>query len=235
MYNVLLIDDNDKVYQELAAIPNSLIDNVHFACKVQDIQDCVQKEHIDIVVSEIKIGDTDLFVILEQIKTFADRIPIIIFTADSGRENVLKAASIGTMGYFLKPMDVNLLVQKIVSVLNAFSDHHPSRHHIRIKPLPTDQIKITYRHPTNNAISTAKLIDLSLGGVAFLNEGNVFSMTLRPHMILQLHLRINQYSLNINCEVVNIIDQRCNVRFLNLSKEYQEILSSYIYSRIGSF
>ena len=235
MYKILLIDDNDKVYNELIKIHNSLIDKVYFASKVQDIQDFIQQKNIDIVVSEIKIGDTDLFPILEQIKTFANRVPVIIFTSDSDRENVLKAASIGTMGYFLKPMDINLLVQKIVSVLNAFGDHHPSRHHIRIKPLPTDQIKITFRHPNNNAISTAKLIDLSLGGIAFINEGNVFSMTIKPHMILQLHLRINQYSLQINCEVVNIIDKRCNVRFLNLSKEYQEIVSSYIYSRIGSF
>ena len=113
MYNILFIDSNELLYKQLASINDAEIKNLYYAKKINDIHEIIKNHSIDIVLSDITLEGISLFPILKQIIQYNNRMPIVIYTSNSSRDNVVSAANIGAAGYMLKPMDTAELLPKI--------------------------------------------------------------------------------------------------------------------------
>jgi len=93
------------------------IQNLYYAKEINDIHEIIKQHNIDIVVSDITLEGMSLFPILKQITEYNSRMPIVIYTSNSARDNVVSAANIGAAGYMLKPMDTTQLLPKIKKLI----------------------------------------------------------------------------------------------------------------------
>jgi|GEM_PF-3154956 len=234
MYNILIIDKIKIAYKKLSEVNSGVIGNIFFAGDVQETKNILKNTSIDIIISDITLDREDAFPLLEWIKSNYRTIPILIVTSNTSRDKVLKAASIGTMGYFLKPIEEKVLIQKIKSAMETFKNQHPERNYVRVHPLGEDNVDLKFADPKTNQILSANLIDISLGGMAFVQPAGQYMGTIQKNDRLKINLKLNEYTLNLECDVVNTEGLRCNVKFAELPRLYQEILSNYIYRRIGA-
>jgi len=235
MCKLLIIDKTITLAEKIKQLDSPIISKLHHATQVSEILEIINTHPIDIIVSDVKLDNVDLFPILEKIKiSTKNSIPIAILTSNADRDQVIYAAKIGTMGYFLKPIKEEVFVEKIQKIIASFKKQHIARQFVRVRPADEDITELRFRDPRKGNLITGTLVDVSIGGLGFLQNTEKIEHKLSPNDKLKISLKINNYSLLLPCEVMSSDEMRCNVKFNNISKMYQEILSNYIYQRTNN-
>jgi response regulator RpfG family c-di-GMP phosphodiesterase len=79
----------------------------------------LEKGEIEIVVSELDLGEADGFGLLEQAKKqpWGQRVPWVIVTGRSGRADAQRAFDLGAADFLSKPVSPDLLVAKLKQII----------------------------------------------------------------------------------------------------------------------
>ncbi|MGK5084628.1 response regulator [Bdellovibrionota bacterium FG-1] len=114
---VLVIDDEKIVADKLGKLLEK--EGYQVFCSYDGLQaiDFIQKNKVDVVVSDINMKGMDGIAVLTQAKKLFQDIEFIMMTGDSGQEIAVKCLRAGAMEYLTKPVDVDELlwsVQKAV-------------------------------------------------------------------------------------------------------------------------
>jgi len=117
---ILVIDDSITNVVLLNAI---LSEEGYEIITVFNVNEALKKMNTHfphLILLDLQMPDLDGFDFLEKIKlkTNYKEIPIIIVTAYSDKENINKALSLGATDYIEKPIDIDLLYNKIYKILN---------------------------------------------------------------------------------------------------------------------
>lgn len=106
-----------------------------YDCDILEAQNGVEglamasKETPDIILLDITMPVMDGVEMLTKLKSdpALKAIPIIMLTAEAGRENVMKIAKIGVRDYIVKPFKENVLIDKVTRVvdLRPLGDSEP--------------------------------------------------------------------------------------------------------------
>jgi two-component system OmpR family response regulator len=67
----------------------------------------------DVVIMDLKMSDLNAFEVLEAIKTFDPAIEVIILTDHETTATAIEGMERGAFDYFIKPIDFDLLLEKI--------------------------------------------------------------------------------------------------------------------------
>jgi DNA-binding response OmpR family regulator len=114
---VLLIEDNELVVE----LVRTGFENAGW--QVDTGFDCANsvrllaKHRYDAVVLDIELPDGDGFAILGQIRSGQAYLPVIMLTARSGPDAVVKGLAAGADDYVAKPFDVGELIARVLAVL----------------------------------------------------------------------------------------------------------------------
>lgn len=152
-----------------------------FDCEITEAQNGVEglamaaKVNPDIILLDITMPVMDGVEMLTKLKSDPNlkSIPVIMLTAEAGRENVMKIAKIGVRDYIVKPFKENVLVDKVSRVvdLRPAGEAAPVQKKIddpidilvlEDKPAIIEQIKQGFSHTpwsVNGVGSTGEAID----------------------------------------------------------------------------
>ncbi|VGO15935.1 Transcriptional regulatory protein WalR [Pontiella desulfatans] len=115
----LLVVDDEK------AMANAIRDNLEFegykadcAYGGQDALDRLLGEKYALVILDVMMPDIDGFNVLEQLRSNADRTPVIFLTARSAEADKLRGLGLGADDYVVKPFSILELVARVKAVLN---------------------------------------------------------------------------------------------------------------------
>jgi two-component system, cell cycle response regulator len=97
-----------------------------FACEIFEAADGVegltvaQRERPDIIILDLTMPIMDGVEMLTKLKADPDlrAIPVVMLTAESGRENVLRIAKLGVRDYLIKPFKEELIVERVGRVID---------------------------------------------------------------------------------------------------------------------
>ena len=80
-----------------------------------------EKEHPDIILLDVTMPVMDGVEMLSKLKADASlkNIPVIMLTAEAGKENVMKIAKMGIRDYIVKPFKEDALLDKVSSVIEV--------------------------------------------------------------------------------------------------------------------
>lgn len=80
----------------------------------------------DLILLDLNMPNMDGFQVMEQLKALADPLPppIIVLTAQAGREHLLKALAAGARDFVGKPFDRIELLMRVRNLLDAQLAHH---------------------------------------------------------------------------------------------------------------
>ena len=78
------------------------------------------REQPDVIILDLTMPIMDGAEMLSKLKTHPDlrNIPVIMLTAEAGRENVLKIAKLGVRDYLIKPFKEELIVERVGRVID---------------------------------------------------------------------------------------------------------------------
>lgn len=118
-YTILLVEDNE----ELLHLITKLLQNeyhIHTAANGEEAMKLVEKEDIDLIVSDLMMPVMDGITFCRKLKSNVDHshIPLIVLTAKSTEEDRAEAYESGADGYIRKPFNLTVLHAKIRNLLS---------------------------------------------------------------------------------------------------------------------
>lgn len=116
MINVLIVEDEVDIRETIAEILEDEGFNVSEAENGKIAYNIFQKSEIDIIVSDIMMPELDGYELLNLIrksKTRNSSVPFIFLSALSQKENIIKGTKLSANDYLVKPIDFEILVEKI--------------------------------------------------------------------------------------------------------------------------
>jgi len=116
---VLLVDDSatNNLLLQVVFEQNDFAVEVAFSGK--DALKILKRKHIDVVLLDLMMPQMSGFEVLTAIKENPEtaKIPVLIVSADSERDDADKALAMGADYFFEKPLQLNAIVEKVKSVL----------------------------------------------------------------------------------------------------------------------
>jgi DNA-binding response OmpR family regulator len=97
--------------------------NAFSIATVKGAMDVVKREHPDITLLDIKLGDGSGLDILTRIKEFDKNIKVLMVTALEDEDTIRKAKSLGADGYVAKPVTIDYLTNIILEKISELNLH----------------------------------------------------------------------------------------------------------------
>ncbi|MEK9755896.1 MAG: response regulator transcription factor [Bacteroidota bacterium] len=121
--NILVIDSEPITYLGLKSIfKNSLIFNANqYLDSGKNLEETLNEFKIDIIISDIKIIDSNAFEILKFLKKNKIEIPLIIFTSIKNKNKSVQLLKLGATGFITKNMRKKSIRDSIQEI--AFSKY----------------------------------------------------------------------------------------------------------------
>jgi two-component system cell cycle response regulator len=117
---ILTVDDSKTIRMIVARAFRS------FACEIFEASDgveglaVVKREKPDIIILDFTMPIMDGVEMLTKLKSDPDSrgIPVVMLTAESGRENVLRIAKLGVRDYLIKPFKEDLIIERVGRIID---------------------------------------------------------------------------------------------------------------------
>lgn len=111
--SVLYVEDDEEVRGQLAHFLARRVRQLTIAENGRAGLEAFRNGHHDLVVTDIKMPEMDGLQMTEQIKAASRDIPIIVITAYSDRDYLIRAIELGVDRYVTKPIDPDALIDAI--------------------------------------------------------------------------------------------------------------------------
>lgn len=118
--SILFAEDDEAVRKNTAYLLESCFKDVDTAKDGADALELFYKHHHDIIITDIKMTGMDGIELVHTIREFDKDVPIIIMTAYSDENTLLKVVSSHLFEYIIKPVTYT----KLIDVLNKCLDTH---------------------------------------------------------------------------------------------------------------
>ena len=119
--HVLLVEDNEINLEIMLSQLNSLGYHVDTALNGKEALAKYQKGEYDVVLTDIQMPEMDGYALAAEIRRMEEgsgnTIPIFAITASDYDLNLERAKTLGFNGYMLKPLDLDVLKQKLAGIV----------------------------------------------------------------------------------------------------------------------
>jgi len=117
MLNILIAEDNADLNNLISSELKRQNFNVFSASNGDEAITLYEKNHIDLLVTDIMMPNTDGFALIEYIRKIDTAMPILIMSAKSTQADKYKGFTLGTDDYMTKPIDIDELILRINALL----------------------------------------------------------------------------------------------------------------------
>ncbi|MGC9780545.1 MAG: response regulator [Candidatus Heimdallarchaeota archaeon] len=121
---VLLVDDEQDLLESSKIYLENIEKNFHIytATCANDALDLLEKEPIDVIISDYQMAEINGLAFLERIHELGYDIPFIIFTGRGREEVVIQALNLGADYYLQKGGDVQSHFHELINLINKSID-----------------------------------------------------------------------------------------------------------------
>ena len=120
--NILIIDDNEQITKMLTTFLELKNHNCTVTNEGKQGLTLIQEEKFDVVLLDLAMPEFDGYAVINALesKDMLKNSKIIVFTASTISQKELdKLVSRGVNSYILKPIDIDLLLAKIIEVATS--------------------------------------------------------------------------------------------------------------------
>jgi len=116
-FNVLYIEDDTSLLKNLSEILEDFVKNIYMADNTTDAYKILKEKHIDVIISDILIGDKNGLEFISFLKQNGIEIPFILTTAYTETDYLLDAIKLKAVNYLVKPIKIKELLDSLYEVL----------------------------------------------------------------------------------------------------------------------
>jgi len=117
--DILFIDDNHQLFQVLKDNFSFVGHYLFYAKNTQNAFSVLEKEDIDIILLDVKLGNENGVETLEKLKEIYPCIPVIMITGYATVEAAVRAIKLGAFDFVSKPIDFNTLC----TIIDSATEH----------------------------------------------------------------------------------------------------------------
>jgi len=125
--NLLFVDDNIQVSAEAHTLFSSIFKSVSLAHSVSAAKTLLSAQHFDLLITDIELPDKNGLTLVEDIRQTNSDFPIIVLTAHSDSELLLRAANLRLDSYIVKPLTFDKLLPSLNQIAARLS-HQKGSH-----------------------------------------------------------------------------------------------------------
>lgn len=118
--SILVVEDNDLNMEIVEFMLQNAHANVYLAKNGLEALNMIKdpKQHFDFILMDLTMPVMDGYVATQKIREFNKKIPILAMSANAYQQDVSKCIEIGMNGHISKPLYMDDLVDKIITILN---------------------------------------------------------------------------------------------------------------------
>lgn len=131
----------------------------------------IQKEKVDLVISDLRIGREDGLELLKKSKKQNPNLKYIIFSGSSRRDDILKTKQLGADGYIQKDTKVEDIVYGIDVVSRGSCYYSPGVMEKLLVALPQEFRRLTLRERQVLDLLRTGLTNAEIASQLFISEG----------------------------------------------------------------
>ncbi len=184
---------------------------------------------------DLDFSDNKSFELLKTIKEDSSLSGLFILTTslDASPVIIKKLQIYSVISFLIKPLSQDVVANKINLLLEKFRDHFPARKHVRITPDVDELLRVNFRLKDKKRLS-GKIIDISLGGMAFelysaYQSTELTKGSLLEHLLFEVHNK----QVDSDAKIVNISNTLLAVNFTHFYEKSYEYLVKYIMKKVS--
>lgn len=143
MVNILLVEDDEKLNKLFYTVLSKQGFNIYSAHDGVEAFDIMEKNHVDLIISDIMMPNMDGYEFTESIREFDAEIPILMITAKDDFSSKQKSFLIGIDDYMVKPIDVNEMILRVNALLRRSKIVHDKKQVVGNTTLDYDSLSVT--------------------------------------------------------------------------------------------
>ncbi|HBA03071.1 MAG TPA: DNA-binding response regulator [Clostridium sp.] len=117
MFNILVVEDDKNLRKLISATLKQNGYNSLMAENGEIALDIMDKEHIDLVISDIMMPKLDGYNLVKDLRDSGYNMPILMVTAKEMFEDKRKGFNVGADDYMVKPIDINEMILRVGALL----------------------------------------------------------------------------------------------------------------------
>lgn len=117
MLNILIVEDDMNLRKLMSATLKQNGYNPLIAEDGERALEVMDKEHIDLVISDIMMPNLDGYGLVKALRDSGDNMPILMVTAKEMFEDKRKGFNVGADDYMVKPIDINEMMLRVGALL----------------------------------------------------------------------------------------------------------------------
>ncbi len=207
----------------------SYIESIEKACET------IETKNIDFLFIDFDFANKESFSLLEKIKNKENLSSLhIIGTSFLSNEKFIKETEkYNILAFITKPITKAIITEKINNIFQKYENHYSQRKHIRIKPDPNELLRISFRLKNKKFVS-AKIIDISLGGLAALFYTNFESNELyNGNLIEHVKFEVDNKEVDADTKIITKKSNLISLKFTHFYNESDRFLIKYITKKMA--
>jgi YesN/AraC family two-component response regulator len=116
-YNILYIEDDKNILNNLKEILEDFVKEIYTANNTSEAFKIIKENHIDVIISDILLGDKNGLEFISFLKNNGYDIPFILITAYTETDYLLNAIKLRAANYLVKPIRVKELLDSLYEVV----------------------------------------------------------------------------------------------------------------------
>ena len=117
MLKVLIVEDDRELRQLFGRVLTKNGYVVLEACNGQDALDLLEREYVDLVISDIMMPVMDGYELVRSLRESGSQIPVLMITAKDAFDDMRLGFLSGSDDYMVKPINVNEMVLRVGALL----------------------------------------------------------------------------------------------------------------------
>lgn len=118
--HILLVEDDLNLSTVLADYLQSKEYQVTTAANGQEAWELLSNKHFDIMLTDISMPKKNGWQLMKSVRESGMLIPIIVLSAKTDREDIIRGYQLGCDDYLTKPFSMDILICKIEAILRRY-------------------------------------------------------------------------------------------------------------------
>jgi len=150
---VLIVDDEAAVGRSLGRLLSSAGFAISVVAAAKDALESFEREHIDVVLSDIQMPDMSGVELLQKIRAKEPDMPVILMTGNPRVETAAKAVELGALLYLIKPIQPDYLREMVTQACQRGIEARAAR--AKLESIPSQSASDSQRRAHNAAFEDA--------------------------------------------------------------------------------
>ncbi len=143
MFNVLVVEDDKNLKKLMVTYLKRNNYTVFEANNGIQALDIIDKQYIDLVISDVMMPEMDGFELLNELRTSNYEIPIMLITAKGDISDKKQGFILGADDYMVKPVDMEEMILRVSVLLKRVKSANKRRIVIADLVIDYDQLSVT--------------------------------------------------------------------------------------------